>query len=662
MDTPRKKPWIFSLLVAFSLFAGAAARAGGAPGWLHALADASLPAHDDKTSAVELYSETVLSVDPKGRITRWHRAAYKILRPDGAAFGSLRVAFDSQTRITDLHAWTIPAAGKDYEVAERDAIDESLDRQLGALATDERIKVLKVPAATPGAIVGFEWRQEERPYMLLDQWHFQESIPVRESRYRLELPPGWSYEATWFNHGDDAPTVSGPGKTQWAVKDVDAIVGERHMPPAQGVAGALFVALLPPGGQLSGPRSWADLGTWYAQLTRGRRDASPQLTQKVAELTSSAPSALAKIQALAQFVQTDIRYVAVELGIGGYQPHTAAEVLAHGYGDCKDKVTLLSAMLAVIGVDSYYVIINTQRDAVTASTPAHNAFNHAIIAIALPKDADDAPLPAHVIHPTLGSLLYFDPTDDLTAFGNLRGVLQENYALLVTPQGGELARLPRLTATSNSLDRTARLSLDEHGTLRGEVHESWTGDLATTQRAALRAARLDTDQIKPLEARIDASLTQCQVLKASVANLRVLDRPFAWNYTIEAQDYARPAGDLLLIRPRVLGSRTSDLTDSDGERHYPIEFSQTERETDRFDITVPPGYSVDELPPAVHTETSFGSYDSKTEMSAGVLRYTRSYEIRELSVPAEKIEELKQFYRLIARDERASAVFRHSSP
>jgi hypothetical protein len=661
MYARRPQPWIFGLFIVCGVLAQASARAGAAPAWMHALVDAALPPHDVQTPAVELYSESVLSVDSYGRITRFQRSAYKILRPEGEKVGTVQLVVDAQTRVTDLHAWSIPATGKDYEVTERDAIDLSLDVPMGELAGDLHLKKLKIPAATPGSIVGFEWRQEVRPYLLQDQWRFQSGIPVREAIYRLELPPGWSYQSSWVNHSTDAPSLAGPGKMQWVVDNVTAIVEERRMPPEEGVAGALFIALLPPGGQYSGPQSWADLGSWYGQLTQGRRDASPQLRQKVADLTSSAPTQIAKIRALAEFVQNDVRYVAVELGIGGYQPHTAAEILAHSYGDCKDKVTLLSAMLAEIGVDSYYVIINTQRDAVTAATPPHNAFNHVIIAIALPKDADDAILPARMLHPTLGSMLYFDPTDDLTAFGNLRGVLQENYALLVTPKSGELVRLPRLAASLNSLDRTAQLSLDEQGTLRGEVHENWTGDLATTQRTALRTARLDTDQIKPVEARIGASLTQCQVLKASVTNLRVLDKPFGWNFTIEAQNYARPAGDLLLIRPRVLGSATSDLTDSTEERHYPIEFAQTERETDHFDITVPVGYSVDELPPAVHAETSFGSYDSKTEMSAGVLRYTRSYEIRELRVPPEKLAELKQFYRLIARDERASAVFKRSS-
>ena len=158
--------------------------------------------------------------------------------------------------------------------------------------------------------------------------------------------------------------------------------------------------------------------------------------------------------ALAKFVQQDIRYVAIELGIGGIQPHSASEIFQHRYGDCKDKATLMAAMLKELGIDSYYVIINSERGSVTADTPAQiRAFDHAVIAIKLPEGVNDSSLVAIVQHSKLGKLLFFDPTDDLTPFGHLRGALQQNYGLLVTPDGGELYDLPKLPAALSGISR-----------------------------------------------------------------------------------------------------------------------------------------------------------------------------------------------------------------
>jgi hypothetical protein len=82
-------------------------------------------------------------------------------------------------------------------------------------------------------------------------------------------------------------------------------------------------------------------------------------------------------------------------------------------------------------------------------------------------------------HARLGELLFFDPTDDLTPFGSLRGALQANVGMLVSPEGGELVQLPQLPTTSSGIQRTAKLTLDAEGTLRGEVREIRVGDQAS---------------------------------------------------------------------------------------------------------------------------------------------------------------------------------------
>jgi transglutaminase-like putative cysteine protease len=633
-----------------------------APAWMRAQVAAPIPAHEEKTDAVEMYSETILTVQLNGDITRRERKAYRILRPDGAARALVRVDFDAQTQITSMHAWCIPAAGKDYEVREKDAVDGSLvGVENGELVSDVRSRLLRIPAATPGSVIGYEWEQVERPYVLAAEWWFQDTIPARESHFQLRLPPGWTYKATWLNHDDQAPTELSAGQWQWIVTDVAAIRPEPDMPPLRGVAGRMVVSLLPPRGNNALLQSWSDLGAWYADLTHGRRDASPPIKQEVVELTASAPSLLAKMQALAAFVQNDIRYVAIELGIGGHQPHPAAEIFAHRYGDCKDKATLLGAMLAAIGVETYYVIINTERGSVTASTPPNLDFNHVILAIALPAGLDDPALRALRTDPQLGRLLFFDPTDPLTPFGRLRGALQANYGLVVRPDGGALVELPQLATNENSVDRTAKMTLGEDGSLRGNVHEIWTGDRAAEQRNSLRSMNLDTDRIRPVEALAAGSFTNFQILKATVANEHAANLPFEWNYEIEVDNYAKVAGDLLLVRPRLLGSKASALLETREPRRYPIEFAAPLRDTDTFEISLPAGYAVDELPPPVRLQYEFGSYYSKTEFSAGVLRYKRTIEIKDLSVSADHADDLKQFYREIANDERNSAVLKHAS-
>ncbi|MGB8063406.1 MAG: DUF3857 domain-containing protein [Candidatus Sulfotelmatobacter sp.] len=650
--------WLLS--VAFlSLVAPYAAAGGDAPPWMHAQVNAALPSYDDKTDAVLLYSETDVTVISTDKIRTTVREAYKILRPDGRRYGTVVVYLNPQRKVKSLHGWCIPAQGKDYEVKDKDATEVSPNFEGAELISDVKARVLHIPAPDPGNIVGYEYEVEEQPFFLQGEWGFQEIDPVRESHYSLQLPAGWEFKASWLNHAEVKPTETGSNSWNWTVTDVNAIRHEPEMPPFSGVAGLMVLTFFPAGGRAAtGFATWDEMGKWYSALLTGRMEASAELKQQVAALTAGKNTQLAKMQAIARFVQRDIRYVAIELGIGGWQPHPAPEVFAHRYGDCKDKATLTRAMLREIGIESYSVLINTERGAVTAETPAYSGFNHAILAIKLPDGLNDPSLVAILQHPKLGRILFFDPTDEMTPFGQISGELQDNYALMVTPDGGELIALPQQPPAMNSIERTAKLTLDDSGTLKGDVKEVRLGQRARSERWALRAATKDTDRIKPIETLLANSLSSFRITHASIINLNLTDQPFGFNYTFESPAYAKNASGLLLVRPRVLGNKAYGFLETKEPRKFPIEFDGPARDTDTFEITIPAGYEVDDVPPPVDADYGFASYHSKTEVKGNVIDYTRTFEVKELSVPVSRAEELRKFYRIIASDERNTVVLK----
>jgi hypothetical protein len=500
---------------------------------------------------------------------------------------------------------------------------------------------------------------EAQPFFLQNIWGFQEADPVRESHYSLQLPPGWEFKASWLNHLEVKPTQSGSNSWQWTVSDVKGIRSEPLMPPFEGVAGQMIVSFFTSGGPaLNANADWNTMGKWYLNLVGERVGASPDIKQKVAALTASKATTLQKMQVIAEFVQRDIRYVAIELGIGGLQPHSATDVFSHRYGDCKDKATLVRSMLREMGVESYHVLINTERGSVTRDMPAHSGFNHAITAIKLPAGLTDPSLIATMEHPKLGRILFFDPTNELIPFGQLPGYLQANYGLLVTPDGGELIELPQEPSTMNSIRRTANLTLDATGTLKGEVKEVRLGERASSERWQLRTVTKDTDRIKPIEELLAGSLSSFRITRASLINFQQTDQPFGFNYSFESENYAKNAGNLLLVRPRVIGQKSLGFLETKEPRRFPIELEEPTRDTDSFEITLPPGYTVDDVPPPVDADFSFASYHAKTVVNGNVVDYTRTFEVKELSVPVNQAEELKKFYRIIASDERNTVVLK----
>lgn len=654
--TLSRLPW--AALAAFLVLLPLAHAA--APEWLRALAREPLPTYPPETQAVVLLNEAVTTVLPDGEIKTRYRLAYKILRPGGRRYGTLAVGFRTETRLTFLKGWSISGKGDEHEVKEKDATEFT---PYGPGYSDIRVKRLTISAAEPDSVVGFDFEQRQQTYVLQDSWNFQEGIPVRLARFTLQLPLGWEYKALWRNHPALEPRAVGVNQWTWELRDLPGIEEEPSMPAVEVVVGHLNLKFFPRDPALLSKTqdSWSDIGRWYSRLTSDRRNLSPEIQQKVHELTAGLPEILSKVRSLTAFVQRNVRYLAIEIGIGGFQPHEAPEVFANHYGDCKDKATLLSTMLKEIGVESYYVIVNTKRGVAAPEFPSMLSFDHVILALRLPPELGTVNLHAFYEHPRLGRLLFFDPTDEITPLGYIPPYLQGGYGLLVSENDGEMVRLPLLPPEANRIEREARFRLLPNGALSGEVRETYSGSFATEQRNGMLGASMP-ERAKIVESFLGTSLPNFTLRKASVVDLEAYDRDFGLNYSFDTASYAKAAGNLLLVRPRVLGQKDEGLLEGTKARQHPVEFDEASVQTDIYEITLPEGYVVDELPAPVKLDAGVATYNSKAEVKGNVLRYQRDYRIKDVFVDKQGLDKLKAFFRQVAADERNSAVLKKAVP
>ena len=638
---------------------------GSVPDWLRAAAQTEVGKYPDDVEAVILLDEQVTTVSDSGETRTLYRRAYKILRPEGRKRGRVMVYFDQDTTLSRIGGWCLPTDGKEYEVKEKDAMETGISDEM--LYQDTRLKLLEIPAALPGNVIGYEYEQRRRPSILQDTWWFQGTIPVKRANFLLQLPAGWEYREFWLNHPAVKAREGGPRRWRWEVSDVPAIEEEPSRPSFRALAGRLGVTFYAPGGNTAGKSaaSWATIGRWHAQLTADRRQPTPEIRQKVAELTSHTQDPLEKIRALSNFVQQEIRYVAIEIGIGGYQPHPAGDVFRDRYGDCKDKVTLLSTMLAVAGMKSYYVAINSSRGVVAPDFPTALTFDHVIIAIELPAGVDPAAnalwaVPEDAQH---NRLLFFDPTDEQVPLGYIPNELQDSYGLLITLDSGELVKLPLLATSANRLLRSTTLSLGADGTIYGTVNEVRWGNPAFALRAILQK-RSEADRKKWIENYLAEFLAASTLRAYHIEGLDQPDSILIVQYSFSAASYASTAGNLSLLRLCVLGHKGEDLEDpkANWERKYPVEFASVSAQGDVVDFTLPKGIKVDELPAPAQLKVGPASYKSKAEITGEGIHYTRLYQIEAVRLPLDQVKDLQQFYRHIATDERSVAVLKNAPP
>ena len=636
--------------------------ADSAPDWLRTAAKETLPEYPKETVAVTLLHEEQTTVKDNGEIETRYRVAYKILRPEARReYDQAGVGFDNDRKLSFFKAWTITADGRELQLNEKDASESSVNAFGGY--SDLRVKFLKFSAFEPGNVVGYEIVQKKRPYMFEDDWVFQGEIPTRRSRFSLVLPNGWEFTDRWANYPKQEPKTSSGNSYTWEVENIPAIEPEPEMPPFRALAGRMDIEYFArdPRLRAKSSGSWDDIGVWYGNLTSGSRQSSPELDKKVAELTAGITDPWQKMQAISNYMQRQIRYVAIEIGIGGLRPHQATDVFKNQYGDCKDKATLMGAMLKQVGIDSYYVMVDSTRGIINPDFPSLYG-DHMIMAIKLPDSVPDGQLYGVIKDPKLGRLLIFDPTNTYVPLGSVPYYLQQSYGLLIAPDGGRVILIPLQPPATNRLLRTATFTLSPNGRLDGQVHELRYGGPAINSRREFLDAKT-SDRAKIFEHMLGEYLNNYTLTGADIGNLDLFNESLTLNYNFIENDYAKSAGDLLILRPRVMARHGSTaIFDPKKPRKYPIQWPETLLASDVLDIALPSGYVVDELPPAVDAHCDYASYKSTVEVKDNVMHYVRTYEIKGITVPTDKLPEVRDFFHQVQSAETSSAVLRKANP
>ena len=630
---------IVSLLAAW-VAAAAVYAAAPPPPWVSAAAAVQTPAWAQHASAVVLFESTDITADSGGLATRFRRVV-RILSPAGRPYASATVVYDGSSALQRFQGWSIHD-GTTREFRERDAI-EATPAAWGELYNDQHVKLLELPDS-PGDVVAYEYQVHRTPESFQVIWDFQKGIPVLSTSFALTVPTPWKTEARWFRYAPVPSTFAAP-QIAFQLKDVPAIEDEPRMPAAEAVAGRVGISIGTPD-----VKTWRDIGQWFSLLAETRCTPSPEMQAKVAEIAPAGKPPLERIRAIAEYVQREVRYVAIEIGIGGYQPHPAAEVFKKQFGDCKDKVTLLRTMLRAAGFESYYVIVNADRGVVDPEFATPYTFNHAIIAIRVPAAEG---LYTTLDHSAAGKLLFFDPTSHSTPFGTLPDSEQRGSGLLVRDGVGELVTLPSAPPLASQLRRKAKLALDASGVLSGDVEEMRSGGMAAELRYILQPLSA-VERARWIDAAVGAHLVEAEVQNLSIENVDRSTADVVIRYHLIARDYITHAAELSLIRPRVLGEKADPNI---APRKQTYETGGPSLQTDDVEISVAPALAMSELPPPVSIRLAPLTYESKTTFEGNTLHYRREYTILDHTIPLSGIEEANRAFAKIAAAERSTAVF-----
>jgi tetratricopeptide (TPR) repeat protein/transglutaminase-like putative cysteine protease len=481
----------------------------------------SQPADTSQEGAVIEKMLTRLHFENDGTSTQEADAAIRVYSEAGVQqYGQLVFGYSSATEKLVIDYVRVRKPGGEVIATPDSTAQDFAPEFLEAapMYSDFRQRHITVVGLHPGDLLEYHATTKTFQPLATGQFWFEYSfpkdIPVTEARLDIEVPKSRDIHLKSPKQKYTTVDTADFRTYSWSAKN---IVRDRSKKEAEESPSELENE--GPDVQLTSFKDWQEVASWYAKLQGERVVVDDAVKKKALELTRGAATQKEKAQKLYDFVAKNIRYVSLSFGVGRLQPHLASEVLFGSYGDCKDKHTLLAALLSAAGIQSYPVMIGSIRK-LDEDVPSPQQFDHVITAARIDKD-----------------LTFLDTTSEVAPFGLIMYQLRDKQALIAAeaPTGG-LHKTPANVPVKNTISYEIKGKFSEVGSLDANVDMSMSGDSALPFRAIFRSAsQADWPHVVEVFARFQG--TSGDISKVEVAGLDDAYSPLHVRYAIHRDSY-----------------------------------------------------------------------------------------------------------------------------
>jgi uncharacterized protein DUF3857/transglutaminase superfamily protein len=566
----------------------------------------------------------------------------RILTQHGAErYGDASVFYNPWVTIRDLRAAVISPAGKRAEVKKQQVWEGSAFASY-ELYSDSKHRTIEFPGAVPGATLEHSYELAvHNLYFLPTEFDLQERVPVKLKTITVRAPASFPLRYSVRGASPDYTRVEEDGLVvhRWSARDIPALRNEADMPPWEDVVPrvTVFPKVIVWDEHRIDASTWNGIARWYWDLARDRMIPTDSVSAAAREATAGVHEVDEKVRRLYEFAQGKVNYVAIQLGIGGWQPHASADVLRHRYGDCKDKATLLIAMLRAVGLQGHPVLIRTRDDGLIDRDQPSPAFNHMIVAVPGPE-----------------GYRFMDPTSETTSFGDLPWQDQGVPVLVVKEEGqGDLVETPLSPPERNRRHRLVTGQIAATGDLEGNyIIDAWG------QRRDDMTGFLDAKPTEREDTVEDLMAWLCpgaQLKGYAVTAPARPGEPLRVTIRFAVPRFAVRAGKAEVVSPHLV--RFPGLTSiaAYAARRHPVFFPYLFNETSEARLRLPVGRVLKKIPADRTIEgpglTASSRYELAREQDRDVLVVRRTVTISRREIPVADYGALRNFISTLIEEE-----------
>lgn len=538
----------------------------------------------DGWPATVLHDLTVNTVFDNGLSSSFHQMVTQVHDDDGARqWQHYSIPHDPATQYVDVRTARVHRADGTVLQSVRHG-SRALGDPRYRIYYSSQAHVVRFPDLRPGDTIELAYRITDVAFRNVFNDYYGDyrllgrGVPTRRLEYVLITPR----EREFYFNEPALPSLrherreeDGRRVDHFVAEEIPAARREPNMPGPSETLPYLHVSTY---------RSWEDVGRWWWGLVQDQLVSDAALRRTVHELTDGVADVRTRVERIYGWVIRNTRYVGLEFGIHGFQPYRVPLIVQRGFGDCKDKASLLYVMLREAGIEARLVLVRTRRNGRIQDLPASlSVFDHAI---------------AYV--PELD--LYLDGTAENGGAGALPSGDQGVTVLVVGPESAELRHTPVASADRAGHRIASTIALAADGSAALEVEHEVMGPAAASFRTRYQAAARRTDR---LEAGLRGLFPGIEVEDLVFERLDELERPVLYRYRAQAPQVARREGTNLLVPPSRLGLLGSSLNLTPRRRH-PLDLGGTSTFRERRTLRPPSGARIEEVPAGGVAESPFG--------------------------------------------------------
>lgn len=584
---------------------------------------------EDANSVVR-YSSEEYDVQGPGKFSYKVHSIITILNEKGNGEAAVRLPYNKKySSVGSFEMRIYNADGKLTKKYHKSDMYDRAAEDYESLVTDDRVLLLGHTVASYPTTVEMTYELDASSSVDLTRWDIQgEEQSIQNELCKVVVSPdaGFRYLNKNTSIKPQKTTSGSKDVYTWQVSNLKAFKLEegaepwRVYPTVQFCQNKFSFYGIP--GDIS---SWQNFGKWILDLNADGSSLSPERVAEIKKMTDTIKTDKGKAKFLYKYMQQSMRYVSIQLGIGGLKSFPATFVDQKKYGDCKALSNYMRALLKAVNINSYYTVINAGSNEEPADYNfPYNGFNHVILCVPFKNDTT-----------------WLECTSNTKAFGVLGSFTENRKALITTEDGGKLVSTPKSQARENQFNSEVHVVLNADGGAKAQAKILSTGDLRSffvNELPALKAEEQKEDIISEFGIK-QPSAFDFQ-LGSDINDVKEV------NLTIDYDKFCDVmAGDKQFIRPRVLALWDASVPITE-KRKTDFYFKFPMQESCTTTIDLPAGYEVESLPTNSNLKFSYGTYDLSFvyNKDKNQVISTFKFVLNNQVIPAAKYTEMQQYF------------------